>query len=327
MRAPEFWLRKSGLAWLLVPLGRIYGAATAARLARTRPWRAPVPVICIGNLVAGGAGKTPVALAMGERLCSRGVAVHFLSRGYGGQESGPLRVDPELHDARAVGDEPLLLAQVAPTWVSRDRVAGAKAAVDAGAGALILDDGFQNPSLVKDISLLVVDGGYGFGNEHLLPAGPLREPVDTGLARADAVVILGRDAAGVAARVARSPHSPPILHAHIRPALDCEGVSGRKVLAFAGIARPEKFFATLRDLGCNVVETRPFPDHYRFSARDIDRLLVDAGRLGALPVTTAKDEARLPSDARAQVRVLTITLDWEEETIIDDLFRSLPVIE
>mgnify|MGYP000638645222 CR=1 FL=1 len=193
MRAPDFWQPGKGgfAAMALAPLGRVYAAAGAARRAAARPWKAPVPVICIGNLVAGGAGKTPVALDFGKRLIDSGETVHFLSRGYGGTEKGPLRIDPAIHTCQAVGDEPLLLARLAPTWIAADRRLGCQAAVAAGAGIVIMDDGFQNPTTVKDLSVIVIDGGYGFGNGRVMPAGPLREPVAAGLKRAQAVVVIG----------------------------------------------------------------------------------------------------------------------------------------
>src|SRR5690242_5245426 len=237
---PEFWAHRGLLSTVLEPAAWVYGQAAAARQRWTTPWRAPVPVICVGNLVAGGAGKTPVALSLAQRLAKRGRRVHILSRGYGGRSPGPLAVDPARHTAADVGDEPLLLAEVAPTWVARDRVAGAKAAIAAGAELLLLDDGFQNPTFAKDLSLVVVDGGYGLGNGRVLPAGPLREPLPRGLARADAIVLMGEDSAGVAPITAEKP----LCRARLVPENPGE-VAGRTVVAFAGIGRPEKFFATV----------------------------------------------------------------------------------
>ena len=201
MRAPDFWRRGGGpLGAVLTPLGWGYGLATRLRLAMANPFKASVPVLCVGNLIAGGAGKTPVTLSLGRRLMDQGRKVHFLSRGYGGRRAGPLRVDPDHHGAREVGDEALLLARCAPAWVARDRPGGCRAAIAGGARAIIMDDGFQNPYLAKDVSLLVVDGAYGFGNGRVMPAGPLREPVEAGLARADALVLIGADGAGVVER-------------------------------------------------------------------------------------------------------------------------------
>ena len=174
MRAPEFWARDGGFAALLAPLGLSYDLAGRLHRALARPHSVPVPVICVGNLVAGGAGKTPLVIALVEALATRGQRAYCLTRGYGGCEAGPVRVDPAAHDAKRVGDEALLLARIAPTWVARDRAAGARAASAAGAGIIVMDDGFQNPHIAKDLSLLAVDGAYGFGNAKVMPAGPLR---------------------------------------------------------------------------------------------------------------------------------------------------------
>jgi tetraacyldisaccharide 4'-kinase len=280
----------------------------------TSPQTVPAPVICVGNLVAGGAGKTPVALALGERLRVQGAAVHFLSRGYGGRARGPLRVDPDRHTAAEVGDEPLLLARTAPTWVARDRVSGATAAVQAGAQLIVMDDGFQNPSLKKDLSLLVIDGGYGFGNGRVMPAGPLREPLADGLARADAVVLIGPDQCGVEAML---PPSLPLLRAVLAPV--SAALAGRKVLAFAGIARPEKFFATLQSMGCHIAAQRAFPDHHPYREEEITALIEAAQHADAVPVTTEKDAARLPPAFKSRIETLPVALRWRDEGAVDRL--------
>ena len=319
MRAPDFWGRgNAGLvSTALLPLAWVYGLAARVRFMTARSWRAPVPVLCVGNLVAGGAGKTPVALSLGARLLERGVAAHFLTRGYGGRNAGPLRVDCDNHDAREVGDEALLLARCAPTWVARDRAAGARAAVADGAAAIVMDDGLQNPSLQKDVSLVVVDGAYGFGNGRLMPAGPLRETVATGLARAHAVVVIGADETG-STRLA-----PQVLRARLEPGPEAVALSGKSVVAFAGIGNPKKFFDTLRSIGCRVAAAHAFPDHHPFTAAEIDRLCRSARDLGAVPVTTAKDAVRLPPDAGNGIQVLTITLEWEDEAALDTILRPV----
>lgn len=320
MRAPDFWDRNADgiLPTLLRPLGCLVAGLAALRQRRAQPYSAPVPVLCIGNLVAGGAGKTPVALDIAARLTARGRNVHVLMRGYGGTEIGPLRVDPLNHDADQVGDEALLLAQNTPTWVSRDRVLGAKAAVDAGAEVLVLDDGFQNPSLHKDLSLLVVDGGYGFGNGRVMPAGPLREPVASGLKRAHAVVLLGADEADVWGRVQRASFKNlAVLRASLQPAHDSQDLTGRQVFAFAGIGRPQKFFDTLSKLGCKLVGCKAFDDHHPYQDAEIDAILRDAA--GAVVVTTTKDHVRLSARHRALVRAIAVTLTWKNEHDIEAL--------
>lgn len=309
MKTPFWWDRDGPLPRLLDPFGALYGAATAWRLARGTPWRAPVPVICVGNVTAGGAGKTPVCLDLLRRL----PGVHGLLRGYGGEERGPLRVDPALHGYQQVGDESLLLAQAGPTWIARDRAAGARAMAAAGARGIVMDDGLQNPSLQKDLSLLVVDGGFGFGNRRVIPAGPLREPLRRVWGRVSAVVIVGDDTSGVARRV---PAGLPVLRAQVVPGPSALALRGQRVVAFAGIGRPEKFFVTLRRLGAEVVAVHPFADHYPYAPADVQPILDEAYQLGAIPVTTEKDAVRLPPDQRGQVNVLSIGLAWEDEAAL-----------
>ncbi|MBT5570032.1 MAG: tetraacyldisaccharide 4'-kinase, partial [Alphaproteobacteria bacterium] len=298
MKAPEFWYEKDGslAASLLAPAAAIYDLASRLTRAGTEPQTCNAKVICVGNLVAGGAGKTPVSLALAVLLPEAETA--FLTRGYGGREPGPLRVDADTHSSRDVGDEALLLARAAPTWVSRNRLNGAGAASKSGARIIIMDDGFQNPSLNKDISLVVVDGATGFGNGRVMPAGPLRETIPHGLARADAVVIVGDDTAGTAARIA---DQAPVFMARLVPDLVAQPLAGRRVLAFAGIGRPQKFFETLRDMGCEIVGTREFADHQPYTPEQIMKICEDAAALDAAPVTTEKDLVRLPAEARAMV--------------------------
>lgn len=327
-RAPDFWAGSTRaqrptaglLSGLLSPLGALFDLAGRLRRATTRPRAMPLPVICVGNLVAGGAGKTPVVLALLRALAGHDLSVHVLARGYRGTAVGPLRVDPDLHDAVVVGDEALLLARRAPTWVSRDRPAGAEAALAAGAQLLILDDGFQNPTLAKDLSLLAVDGGFGFGNGRPIPAGPLRETVSRGLARADATVLLGPDATGLAERLAAAG---PLLRARLVPAGDQSRFAGRALFAFAGIGRPEKFFDTLASLGAELAACRAFPDHHAYGVGEVDALLAEAARLKALPVTTEKDAVRLPESLREEVAVLPVEIAWQDEAALAALLRPL----
>jgi tetraacyldisaccharide 4'-kinase len=308
MRAPEFWETDGLVPRLLSPLSALWAWGVERRLADADLYRPKVPVVCVGNLVTGGTGKTPVVLALIDLLRARGLKPHVLTRGYGGSEVGPLAVDPVRHDAARVGDEPLLLAGHAPTWVARWRPDGAVAAVEMGADMLVLDDGFQNASIAKDLSLVVVDGGYGFGNGRVLPAGPCRERVESGLSRADAVVLVGKDTSGVSQRLA----GLPVLKARLEPGHEAMALTGRRVFAFAGIGRPEKFFATLEAIGAEVVEAVSFADHYPYDQSDIDRLLTEAETLRAIPVTTAKDAARIPEAVRPYVRVLPVTLVWDD---------------
>ncbi len=293
--------------------------ATRLRRYLAHPYCPAVPAICVGNLVAGGAGKTPVAISLALRLAALGRTPHIVLRGYGGGEPGPVRVDPARHDARAVGDEALLLARVAPTWVARNRVEGVRSAEANGAGAIVLDDGLQNPSLAKDVSLVVVDGGYGFGNGRVIPAGPLRETLDEGLARADAVVLVGRDTSGAAARI--GARVPLVLRARLAPAAGLAEIAGRTVVAFAGIGRPDKFFETLAEIDCRVVAGMPFPDHHEYAPDEIMRMVDVAHLHDATLVTTAKDAVRLAPDARAMVCVLEVEIAWERPDDVDALLN------
>jgi tetraacyldisaccharide 4'-kinase len=310
--APLFWEKPPGLtAQLLSPASAVWSAAGRLRRALSDPFCPGVPVICIGNLVAGGAGKTPVALALSAWLQQRKIAVHVVSRGYGGRLRGPVQVDPARHDAVAVGDEALLHAARSPSWVARNRVAGVRAAIAAGAQMVLLDDGFQNPDVAKTLSVIVIDAAYGLGNHRVIPAGPLRETFGDGLARADAVVLLaGSEEAGGAEPVP-SPGDHPVIRAVLAPVAG-ERLVGSRLYAFAGIARPQKFFATLRALDVDLVGTQGFPDHHHFRAAEIDALRRAAERASARLVTTAKDIVRLPPNLRAGIEVLEVEVRWSD---------------
>ena len=312
MRAPAFWAAERGgaAAAALAPLSWLHRLAACARAALARPVQAGIPVICVGNFTAGGAGKTPTVLALAALLADEGIRPHILTRGYGGHVRGPLRVDPARHDARAVGDEALLLARAAPTWVCRDRPAGAAAAAAAGAPLLLMDDGMQNPGLAKDLCLAVVDGGAGFGNGRMLPAGPLREPLACGLRRAHGLVLVGPDRRRALA--ALGPLDMPVIGAALVPGREVEALRHQPVVAFAGIGRPDKFFETLADSGCTVIARHVFGDHHRYKAGEIATIVDEAKERDAVPVTTEKDHVRLPPDTRAAVRTLPVTLAWHD---------------
>lgn len=325
MRPPEFWRADVGgrdAAWtlraLLTPVSWVYAAVAAHRARSTISRHAPVPVICIGNLTVGGAGKTPITRAIRAKL---GASAHTLSRGYGGRAVGPLRVTPDM-DAAEVGDEPLLHARDGAAWVARDRFAGALAAANAGAHAIIMDDGFQNPSLAKDLSIVAVDPEYGVGNGCVFPAGPLRERLEDGLARADAIVLLHKsaDLLGGAAPEWMRDFANPVLDAVLAPT---GAPPSGKLIAFAGLARPEKFFDTLEAAGGDVEEAVPFADHHPFSADDLALLTQLAAERGAQLITTEKDAARLSPEWRARVAVLPVAAKFDDEAALDALLAPI----
>ena len=323
MHAPAFWSGPPGLcSTVLVPAAWVAAAITRRRIARPG-WRAPVPVLCCGNLTVGGAGKTTLALDLLLRLTARGVAVHALSRGYRGSARSVLRVDPARHDAAMVGDEPLLLAAVAPTWVGTDRAASARAAIAAGARCLVMDDGMQNPTLIRDCTLMVIDGAAGFGNGCVLPAGPLREPAAAGAARAQAAILIGPDQRNVAALL---PTALPVLRAGLAMSIQAEALRGRRLVAFAGIGRPGKFFASLRGAGLELCAEHAFADHHRYRPAELARLRAQALAAGASLVTTPKDAVRLPAALREEIIVLGVDLRWADPSEIERLLDKLLLV-
>lgn len=319
MREPEFWQRRgTWQASLLKPLALAYGAIASARM-RKPGTRVAAPVLCVGNFHMGGAGKTQVALTLARLLRQMNRTPCFLSRGYGGALRGPLVVDPALHAARDVGDEPLLLTRAGMTIVARERAQGAALAMAHGADAIIMDDGFQNPSLHKDVSLIVVDAARGLGNHEVFPAGPLRAPLNAQLARTDALVVIGEGTGTDELIAGARARGIALFRAAIIADADAvTRLQGRRVLAFAGIGDPKRFFDTLRRLGADVAATKAFADHHMFSADELQALLTRAEREGLRLVTTEKDMARIAGDAHlrsfaTQIDTLPVSLAFTDE--------------
>jgi tetraacyldisaccharide 4'-kinase len=325
MREPHFWRvtdRKSRasapvIRLLATPMSMAYAWAGKHRIAHAEPQDIGLPVVCIGNLTMGGAGKTPVTAAVRKRLSARGVRAASLSRGYGGASPGPLRVDPAIHDVAQVGDEPLMLAAAGEAWISRDRLAGAKAMKADGVAAIVMDDGHQNPALKKTLSIVVIDAGLPFGNGHVFPKGPLREPVAVGLARADAVVLMGDGASPPELR----DFSRPILRAQLAPLVKL--VPGRYV-AFAGIGRPERFFDSLQRMeGVELAEAVPYPDHHVYEKGDLDYLMKLVTERGGRLITTDKDHVRLPAHMKTTVLRVSVEAKFEDEAALTALLARV----
>ncbi len=329
LKAPAWWQEAPGpWATLLQPLATLYGSIVVGRWGRTDGHRASIPVVCIGNLTAGGSGKTPVAIAVAELLAGMGESPFFLSRGYGGSVSGPYRVHLDQDTAIYVGDEPLLLARQAPTVVCADRVAGAEAAITDGASIIVMDDGFQNPSLRKDLSIVVVDGEAALGNGRVMPAGPMRAPLAYQLERMDVMLVLGPGSNADSLIESVERLGKPVLPAILKPEGETAWLAERPIIAFAGIGRPQKFFTTLQALGASLAEQHAFPDHHSWTDLDAEMLLGAAHRQRAQLVTTEKDWVRLPDDdsptgrLKTEARALPVTAQFEDSEALKALLRK-----
>jgi tetraacyldisaccharide 4'-kinase len=329
MREPGFWWEKPGVAaWLLWPVSLIYGAVAAWRMRRPG-FQAAIPVICVGNFTLGGTGKTPAAIAIARLLAGNGEKPFFLTRGYGGRLAGPLRVDPASHRASDVGDEPLLLAHHMPTIVARDRAAGAILAQSAGASVIVMDDGLQNPSLNKDLSIAVVDARRGLGNACVFPAGPLRAPLAAQLAHVRALLLIGKGSAASQVTELARVNEHAVLRARLEPSPDpIKAIGRRKVFAFAGIGDPEKFFMTLASAGIEASVEESFPDHHPYTEDEAMRILERCAAEKLIPVTTEKDLARLSGEDGARGRLaaaakaIPVTLQSDDGDALRKLLRD-----
>jgi tetraacyldisaccharide 4'-kinase len=328
-KTPSWWYRKAGGVAAALSLPAIlYGRVAGSRMTRDAAYRSRLPVICVGNFTAGGGGKTPVAIAIAAALKAMAKRSAFLTRGYGGSAKAVIRVAGQ--GADMVGDEPLLLAAVAPTFVSADRIAGAKAIEATDADVVVMDDGFQNPALAKDLSVIVVDAASGLGNERVIPAGPLRAPLEAQMARADALIVIGEGKKADHLVSAFEAAGKPVLHAKITPNCDARWLSVLPVIGFAGIARPAKFFATLKSNGAALIASHAYPDHHRFTEKDARALLKEADEKKAMLVTTEKDWVRLPdeeeesalAELRHRSRPFPIFVTFEDEEKAKELIGA-----
>ncbi len=314
MKTPAFWSDRNIISTLLTPLGCLYALATKLNISTHTPRKVNIPVICIGNLTAGGTGKTPTAASLASLLQTDGKEPFFVSRGYGGKLRNVV-VDPTRHTPQEVGDEPLILARQAPAVVSPDRHEGALTAIKNGAELIIMDDGFQNPRLHKDLSFLVFDGGFGYGNGKCIPAGPLRENLKDGLKRADAILIIGEDRHKLAQQF-----DLPVFNGKITPV--SPAFSERTAIAFAGIGRPEKFYQSLRELNFKLLQTYDFPDHHFYTENELKQLIQTADKKQAVLITTAKDYVKIPMNLRKYFQVLEITINWQNPQELKDFIRQ-----
>lgn len=324
LKAPRFWQKERALLGrILSPLGRFYAWIVRCRIKKIKPYESKIPVVCVGNLVVGGVGKTPLAVSIAEYFKMNGMKPVFLTRGYGGGLKNII-VDLDKHKAEETGDEALLLARVAPTIVDADRARGAKKAEQIGADVIIMDDGFQNPQLLKTFSLVVFDGKRGFGNNRVLPAGPLREPLKEGLKRANAYVVVGKDEFGVKKIISRHYDTLPYIGMHIEQDVSkIVQLSGKKVFAFAGIGYPEKFFDMLKEYDCNVVGTRAFPDHHPYTDSEMTDLISAANKADAVLVTTAKDGVRIAPRFQQDVQIVEAYMVWDTPDTMCALLKAL----
>ena len=321
MKAPDFWYKdKSWQSLCLRPLSYLFAMLTARRLRSKVGYKPKIPTICVGNINVGGSGKTPTTIALVERLKELGIEAHVVSRGYGGNLEGPVQVSEQHHKATDTGDEPLLLAAFAPTWVAKDRAAGVRAAENAGAEVILLDDGFQNPSVIKDLSFVVVNARQGFGNGHVMPAGPLREPIEAGLKRADIVISIGEPKPN-----SNILHGISVVSASLDPLPTGMPWKNMPVLAFAGIGDPEKFFATVRSLGANIIRSEALEDHQPLTEPLMQRLELEAKARSVQMVTTEKDAVRLPNSFRSKVLTIPVRLKFDDLTEIDAALAKIGI--
>lgn len=313
IRQPRFWREKTLISKILMPLSWLYHWFSLKNQKGKKAVSVDVPVICVGNLVMGGAGKTPTVIALVKILKNIGFVPHILSRGYGAIIKDTVRVDPDTHHYLQVGDEPLLLARHSPTWAGTDRVLSARKAIAEGATILVMDDGLQSQGLKKDFSILVIDGMQGFGNKQVFPAGPLREPVSVGLARANIITLVGDN------NLKLNFDADKTFKARIHA--DRKG-NNEKVIAFAGLGYPEKFYNTLVDLGYDVVDFIAYADHHPYTLPELKRLIRMSNRQGVKLITTVKDSLRIPNSYLKNMLILPITFEFEDEARLTALLSE-----
>ena len=321
LKAPRFWYKKNDtyLSNTLYPLSLLFRFGTKIRNILSRKRTSKLPIICIGNIVVGGAGKTPVAIKLGSLLMKNGYNPHFVSKGYGGIETNNILVK-EWHSAQSVGDESLLLSEIAPTWIGKDRNKSFILAQENGADCIILDDGFQNPSLQKDFSIIVINGEQGFGNKRVIPSGPLRESISRGISRANLIIVIGEITNDVKRKI---PSTIPLIHAKFEISKENKIYKNQKVTAFAGIAYPDKFYNSLSEQGAVIEKQISYPDHHIFDENDMLNLAEMANITKSILVTTKKDYVRIPKSYRSLVSTLNGEIIFEDENLLIEILSNL----
>ena len=320
-KAPRFWYKKNDtiISNSLYPLSLLFRLGTKIRAILSTRKNSALPVICIGNIVVGGAGKTPVAIKLGELLKKNGYNPHFVSKGYGGIESNNILIK-QWHSAKSVGDESLLLSEVAPTWIGRDRNRSFILAKENGANCIIMDDGFQNPTLQKDFSIIIINGEQGFGNKRVIPSGPLRESISRGISRANLIVVIGEISNDVKDKI---PNTVPLIHAQFKISADNKIYKNQKITAFAGIAYPDKFYNSLLEEGAILEKKISYPDHHIFDENDMLHLAEIANLTKSVLVTTKKDFVRIPKPYRSLVSTLDGAVEFEDEGLLVEIITNL----
>lgn len=308
MKTPTYWKNKNIISYMLFPIGWLYGFITSLRTKIKKTHKAKIPVICVGNLTAGGTGKTPIAISIAEILKQTYNNVSFISRGYGGSLKNVM-VNNKIHTPNQVGDEPLLLSEVAPVFINPNRAEAAELAIKHNADCLIMDDGFQNPTLHKDISFLVFNGSFGIGNGFAIPAGPLRESFSNGIKRAHAIIIIGEDKTNIADKT-----DLPIFYADIIEEKPI--IKNKNAYAFAGIGYPEKLYQSLKNCGINVVHTKDFPDHHFYTNEELQEIINTAHKENLEIFTTSKDFVKIPHQLQHKFNILNIKIKWRDEILL-----------
>jgi len=335
LKTPKFWLQKNFIAYALWPLSLVYLGCTKIIKFLQSPQKCRKPIICVGNLTMGGSGKTPVALALGKILREMNINCAYLSKGYGGHSD--LVFVNEKSTARMVGDEPLLLAEIAPTFIAKNYICGAQEIVRNNiAQLIIMDDGMQNNLLKKDFLIVVIDGQIKFGNNFLFPAGPLRESVYKGLSKADLIIVLGKINQNLRdifqninqefqknyPNSANNIFDKKIIQANLKTK-NLTNFSNQKLIAFCGLAYPQKFFSYLENQGLKLANSYEFPDHYFYKISELEHLLQQAKMQNAKLITTKKDWIKFPRNFQKQIDYLEVELEFEDKNLLIEKLRQL----